>query len=129
MRNNHNTKDSLSFTYQTRISGSEEALAAYANMYGVLQRRLFADVSAGHSVVSLKSAYISHYGILARMFNAMRVTLEGRMSAARESQKLHRETLEGLIVRRTGRSRVSAVKGSRTRSTTSAGALRTSGIV
>ena len=33
------------------------------------------------------------------MFNAIRVTLEGRMSAANESQKLHRQTLEGLIAR------------------------------
>ena len=33
------------------------------------------------------------------MFNALRVTLDGRMSAARESQKLHRETLQGLIAR------------------------------
>ena len=33
------------------------------------------------------------------MFNAIRVTLEGRMSAASESQKLHRQTLGGLIAR------------------------------
>ena len=33
------------------------------------------------------------------MFNAIRVSLEGRMSAASESQKLHRQTLEGLIAR------------------------------
>ena len=86
-------------TYQTRISGKEDALSAYAELFGVLQRRLFADVSAGHSSASLKSDYIRIYGILARMFNAIRVTLEGRMSAAKESQKLHRQTLEGLIAR------------------------------
>ena len=34
-----------------------------------------------------------------RMFNAVRVSLEGRMSAANESQKLHRQTFEGLIAR------------------------------
>ena len=93
------SKDNLSFTYQTRISGGEEALSAYAELFGVLQRRLFADVSAGHSSASLKSDYIRRYGIPARMFNAIRVTLEGRISAASESQKLHRQTLEGLIDR------------------------------
>ena len=91
--------DKFTATYQTRIRGNEDALAAYANLDGTLQRHLFADVSAGHPASSLKSDYISRYGIPARMFNAMRVTLEGRMSAARESQKLYRETLQGLIAR------------------------------
>ena len=86
-------------TYQTRISGNEDALSAYAELFGVLQRRLSADVCAGNSVAPLKSDYIRSYGIPARMFNAINVTLEGRMSAARESQKLHRQTLDGLIDR------------------------------
>ena len=93
------SKDNLSFTYQTRISGNEDALSAYAELFGVLQRRLFADVSAGHPSASLKSDYIRRYGVPARMFNAIRVTLEGKMSAASESQKLHRQMLEGLIAR------------------------------
>ena len=91
--------DKFTATYQTRIRGNEDALGAYAGLYGTLQRSLFADVSAGHPSSSLKSDYISRYGIPARMFNALRVSLEGRMSAARESQKLHRETLQGLIAR------------------------------
>ena len=70
------SKDNLSFTYQTRIRGNEEALSAYAKLFGVLQRRLFADVSAGRSSASLKSDYIRRYGIPARVFNAIRVTLE-----------------------------------------------------
>ena len=93
------SKDNLSFTYQTRISGKEDALSAYAELYSVLQRRLFADVCSGNPTASLKSDYIRRYGIPARVFNAIRVTLEGRMSAAKESQKLHRQTLEGLIAR------------------------------
>ena len=93
------SKDNLSFTYQTRISGKEDALSAYAELFGVLQRRLFADVCSGNPTASLKSDYIRRYGIPARMFNAIRVTMEGRMSGATESQKLHRQTLEGLIAR------------------------------
>ena len=88
-------KDNLSFTYQTRISGKEDALSAYAELFGVLQRRLFADVCSGNPTASLKSDYIRRYGIPARMFNAIRVTMEGRMSGAPESQKLHRQTLDG----------------------------------
>ncbi|MDE2715726.1 MAG: transposase [Chloroflexota bacterium] len=91
--------DKFTATYQTRIRGNEDALAAYAELYGTLQRSLSADISAGHPASSLKSDYISRYGIPARMFNSLRVTLEGRMSAARESQKLHRETLQRLIAR------------------------------
>ena len=93
------SKDNLSFTYQTRIRGNEDALSAYAKLFGVLQRRLFADVCSGNPTASLKSDYIRRYAIPARMFNAIKVTLEGRMSAANESQKLHRQTLEGLIAR------------------------------
>ena len=92
-------KDNLTFTYQTRINGNEDALSAYASLFSVLQRRLFAEVSAGKPAASLKSEYLRRYGIPARAFNSLRITLEGRMSAARESQKLHRSTLEGLITR------------------------------
>ena len=99
MQSNHKSRAGLPFTYQTRICGNEDALAAYANLYGTLQRRLFADVSAGHTASSLKSDYISRHTIPARMFNALRVTLEGRMSSARESQQLHRDTLGRLIAR------------------------------
>ena len=58
--------------YQTRTSGNEEALSAYAELFGVLRRRLFADVSAGRSSASLKSDYIRRYGMPARVFNAVR---------------------------------------------------------
>jgi len=104
-------KDKLTVTYQTRISGNEDALTAYANLYGTLQRRMFADVSAGHAASSLKSKYISHNRIPARMFNALRVSLEGRMSSARESQKLHRDTLQGLIARANRRIASLSLKG------------------
>ena len=94
------SKDNLPFTYQTRIKGNEDALLAYAKLSrrpaaASVRRR----IRLGHPTASLKSDYIRSYGILARMFNAIRVTLEGRMSGATESQKLHRQTLEGLIAR------------------------------
>ena len=94
-------------TYQTRIEGNDEALSAYAALYGRVQRSLFAEVSSGRSAASrsaasMKRGCVREYGIPARMFNAVRVSLEGKVSGARESQLLHAETLKGLV-RRAGR--------------------------
>ena len=101
-------------TYQTRIEGNDEALSAYAALYGRVQRRLFAGVSSGRSAASrsaasMKRDCVREYGIPARMFNAVRVSLEGKVSGARESQLLHAETLKGLV-RRAGKELAGAVK-------------------
>ena len=66
-------------TYQTRSAVYEgrdrgegdAALSAYAELYGRVQRKLFADVVAGRSAASLKSEYIEKHGIPARMFNGV----------------------------------------------------------
>ena len=94
-------------TYQTRVTvfrskdraEGEAALAAYAELYGRVQRKLFADIVAGSSAKSLKSEYLKRYRILARMFNALRVSLEGKVASVREAQKLHRDTLRRRISR------------------------------
>ena len=83
-------------SYQTRIAVYEgidravgdAALSAYAALYAKVQHKLFADVAAGRSAVSKKSEYIEEHGIPARMFNAARITLDGKVSAVRESQLL-----------------------------------------
>ena len=82
-------------TYQTRIAVYEgrdraegdAALSAYGELYGRVQRKLFADVVAGRSAASLKSVYLQRYGIPARMFNGVRVSLEGKVASVRESQR------------------------------------------
>ena len=56
------------------------ALSSYAELYGKVQRKLFADVAAGRSAVLLKREYIKEHGIPARMFNAVRVSLDGKVS-------------------------------------------------
>ena len=96
-------------TYQTRISCDDAALSAYAALYGRVQRRLFAEVSSGRPAASMKRGCVREYGIPARMFNAARVSLEGKVSGARESQLLHAETLKGLV-RRAGRELANAGK-------------------
>ena len=94
-------------TYQTRISdyGSvnrsvgDAALDAYAELYGRVQRRLFAEAAAGGSAASLKSAYLKRHGIPARMFNGVRVSLEGKVASVKEQQKLRLGDLRRRIAR------------------------------
>ena len=94
-------------TYQTRIadyggvdrSMGDAELAAFAALYGRVERKLFADVAAGRSAGSLKSVYLQRYGIPARMFNAVRVSLEGKVASVRESQRLQHDSLRRRVAR------------------------------
>ena len=94
-------------TYQTRVSGyvgldreaGDAALATYAELYGQVERKLFAEVAAGRSAAPLKREYIKEHGIPARLFNAVRVSLEGKVSAVRAAQRLRVDGLERRIAR------------------------------
>lgn len=94
-------------TYQTRIvaygevdrSTGDAALSACAELYGQVERSLFAEMAAGRSSASLKSVYLDRYGIPARMFNAVRVSLQGKVRSVRESQKLRVDNLQRRIAR------------------------------
>ena len=98
-------QEPLVSTYQTRVAdyagmdrlAGDAALAAYAELYGRVQRKLFADVAAGGSAASLKGAYLQRYGIPARLFNAVRVSLDGKVSAVRAAQRLRVDSLERRI--------------------------------
>ena len=93
--------------YQTRVSvyagrdraGGDAALAAYGGLYGLVERKLFAAAAAGRSVTSLKTECLREYGIPARMFNAVRVSLEGKIASVREGMKLRLDDLERRIAR------------------------------
>ncbi len=97
-------------TYQTCISGfdgidstvGEGLLSAYADLYGRIQRRLFAEVAAGRSALSLKQEYLSRYRIPARMFNGVRVSLEGKHSSVKGAMDLRRDDLQRRIARPQG---------------------------
>ena len=94
-------------TYQTRIVVYDEvdrpvgdaALSAYAGLYGQVERRLFAKMAAGESAASLKSAYLECFGIPARMFNAVRVSLQGKVASIREGQRLRVDDLRRRVAR------------------------------
>ena len=95
------------FTYQDRIRSLDDldpvkgyaALSAYAELFGRVERSLFARFCAGASLTSLKNSYLIKYRIPARMFNALRVSLEGKISAVRESMNRYIESLKTRIKR------------------------------
>ncbi len=79
--------ESKSFTYQARCAQSElqkQVLEACANLYGSIERHLFEDLKKSIPVNSLKRTYLVEYGITARQFNACRVSVEGKISSAKE---------------------------------------------
>ncbi len=94
-------------TYQTRVSeyagvdreAGDGALSAYGELYAQVQRKLFAQVAAGRSAALLKSEYLKRYGIPARMFNGVRVSLEGKVASVKEQQKLRVDSLGRQIAR------------------------------
>ena len=64
-----------------------------------MQHKLFAAVAAGRSAVSKQSEYIEEHGIPARLFNAARITLDGKVSAVRQSQLLQLDSLRRRVSR------------------------------
>ena len=97
----------LPATYQTRISDfagmgrttGDGLLSAYAELYCRIQRKLFSQVAAGRSAPSVKQEYLRRYRIPARMFNAIRVSLEGKVASVREQQLVRRDDLQRRIAR------------------------------
>jgi hypothetical protein len=57
------------FTYQTRIKDINpllaEFLSDYAQLYGKIERKLFADYCRGINILQLKATYLKTYGITA----------------------------------------------------------------
>ena len=85
-------------TYQTGLSdyadqeraAGDAALCAYGELYGRVQRKLFAEVAAGSSATSLTTTYVKRYGIPSRMFNAVRVSLVWEPQQLRQDSRRRR---------------------------------------
>lgn len=78
------------FTYQTRPvldAGQAAALDAYADLYGRAERTLFASLQSGGKLNDLKREFLPRFGITARQFNAIRVGLEGKIDAIKQSRQ------------------------------------------
>ena len=97
----------LTATYHTRVieyagtdrEAGDAALSAYADLYGRVERKLFAEVAAGRLATGLKGEYLKRYGIPARMFNGVRVSLEGKVASVKEQQKLRVDSLGRRVAR------------------------------
>lgn len=77
------------FTYQTRLRIDEkdsQVLDEYANLFGKVERSLFADFSAGQKPIELKNGYLKRFGITARQFNACRVQIMGKIDSYNQLQ-------------------------------------------
>ena len=106
-------------TYQARVrnypdagrAAGDAALSAYAGLHGRVQHKLFAQVAAGRPAASLKNEYLGRYGIPARMFNAVRVSLEGKVASVKEQQKLRLDSLGRRIARAEGQTVDAAQRG------------------
>lgn len=75
---------SRTFTFQARIAQDavlDGVLDEYAQLYGHVERRLFAKMHAGQSSGSCKNEFLKEFSISARQFNAIRVGLEGKISS------------------------------------------------
>ncbi len=84
------------FTYQTRI-GPDAALDACADLYGRVEREVFADIQRGKQSGLLKSTYLRQYAIPARMFNAARIAVEGKIKSVQKLQVDRAEQLRRRI--------------------------------
>ncbi len=77
-------------TYQTRLTLSPEAdslLGAYAELYGKVERTLFAAMARGIVPESLKAEYLVRFGLTARQFNAVCRNLKGKVASIKERRK------------------------------------------
>ena len=93
-------------TYQMKLKNiqlndnltSEMYLAEYGKFFGVLKRKLFAQGHAkGISPATLKKSFQRKFGITARQFNAIRMQLDGKVSAVKEKREWDKEELESKI--------------------------------
>lgn len=91
-------------TYQTRLHLTVEQqaqLVAYADLYGRVERTLFARLAAGDGLNHLKQSFQKRFGITARQFNAVHAGLKGKI----DSIKSRRHGLMDDLVRRIKRAR------------------------
>ena len=75
------------FTCQTRIHlqpPQNEALEAYAEHYGKVERTLSAATETAIDAIDLKQEYQLRFGITARQFNAIGIELKGKVSSIEE---------------------------------------------
>ncbi len=77
--------ETKTFTYAARITGQQPVLDSFAKLFGSVERKLYVDrVHLDTNINELKSRYIAQYGITARQFNSMRISVDGKIKSVLE---------------------------------------------
>jgi len=87
-------------TFQAKIADEAlyPAFDAIADLYGHAERTLYVDLYVrGQRWESCKSEYLSRFGLTARQFNAIRITLGGKVEAARQGLLLRVANLRAAV--------------------------------
>ena len=87
-------------TFQAKIADEalHPAFDAIADLYGHAERTLYVDLYVrGQRWESCKSEYLSRFGLTARQFNAIRITLGGKVEAARQGLLLRVANLRAAV--------------------------------
>ena len=95
-RPNHKAAFIVQHTYQDRLTlnlAQARWMNAFGELYGRLQRTLYARVAKGEKAIDLKSAFCAEHGLSARQFNALRMELDGKISGTVELLKLRKKEL------------------------------------
>ena len=91
-------------TFQTRVHDRGDAelgngggtLSAYSELYGKVERKLFADVAIGQSVTSMEGVYLERDVMLSRMLNAVRMSLPGEV-ATHQGEAIIGDAVAGVV--------------------------------
>ena len=87
-----------SVTYQMRVP---ECLYPFCEemgeLFGRIERNLYRDIQKGEKIAALKRSYQLRYDINARFFNAVNISLRGKIKSRDESYKLQIEDLTARI--------------------------------
>ncbi|MFO7726063.1 MAG: IS200/IS605 family accessory protein TnpB-related protein [Oceanipulchritudo sp.] len=92
-------------TFETRLDRREtgpetgQFLSAFAELYGTVERSLYAERVKGGTRNELKRDFQRRFGINARQFNSVWTGLDGKIRARKEGYKREREELESKIRR------------------------------
>ena len=92
--------DTSTVTAQTRPVLNDDQKHIFfllAELFGTVERSLFADIMRGKLAHECKSPYLKRFGITARHFNSIRVKVEGKISSVKECQKTNLQNLENQV--------------------------------
>jgi IS605 OrfB family transposase len=89
-------------TYQTRVSTSgagDAELSAYASLFGKAERALFTEMLQDRNLAVLKREFLPRFGLTARQFNSISVTVRGKIASIKARQRALVEELQHRITK------------------------------